>query len=79
MPDLQNFSVTKIANQTITNAPRYQISCLVTNSTTGAVIRDFTGANAITFPQVLGQLSEAERVEMIELICNWLIDKRSQA
>lgn len=79
MPDLQQFAITKLSNLTITNAPRYQISCRVTNSNTGATIRDFTGANALTFPQVLGQLSEAERVEMIELIANWIIDKRSQA
>ncbi|MBK8200329.1 MAG: hypothetical protein IPK75_18435 [Acidobacteria bacterium] len=79
MPDLQNFAITKLANQTITNAPRYEISCRVTNSKTGARIRDFTGANTLTFPQVLANLSEAQRVEMIELIANWIIDKRSAA
>lgn len=79
MPDLRQFAITKLSNQTINNAPRYQISCLVTNSNTGATIRDFTGANALTFPQVLGNLTEAERVEMIELIANWIIDKRAQA
>lgn len=79
MPDLQNFAVTKLSNQTINNAPRYQISCTVNNSSTGALIRDFTGANALIFPQVLATLSEAERVEMIQLISNWLIDNRSQA
>lgn len=79
MPDLQNFSVVRNGSATINNAPRYTISCQVTNSQTGALIRNFTGANALTFPQVLGNLTEAERVEMIELIANWLIDKRSQA
>lgn len=78
MPDLQNFSIVKINNANI-NSPRYTIACTVNNSNTGALIRDFTGANALTFPTVLGNLTEAERVEMIELIANWLIDKRSQS
>ena len=78
MPDLRNFTVTKLANQTINNAPRYQIACTVHDSSTGALLKDFTGANAHTFPQILGTLTEAERVELLHVIAQWIIDNRSK-
>jgi hypothetical protein len=76
MPDFQNFSITRLANQNV-NIPRWSISLQVVDSQTGALIRDFTGANAITFPQVLGQLTNAQQDEMVELIVSWLIRKRA--
>lgn len=77
MPDLRDFVITKLTNATM-SVPRYQIACRV-YSDRGQLLRDFTGANALIFPNVLANLSEAERVEMIELIANWVIDKRARA
>ena len=50
MADLQNFSVTANGNVNISNFPRFTITATVTDSQTSAVLFDFTGANAITFP-----------------------------
>lgn len=75
MPDLQNFSVTPLASASV-NVPRARIECQVCDSRTGAVLRDFTGANAVTFPNILSSLTGAERLELLDLIATWLILKR---
>ena len=71
MPDLANFSVTRTTPLTINNAPRWIISGQITNSKTGAVIRDFTGANAVTFPQILGNFSQAKQDELVN---QWVLE-----
>ena len=71
MPDLQNFAVTRNGTATLTNAPRWTISGQVTNSKTGTVIRDFTGANALSFPQVFAQFSAADQDD---LVARWVMD-----
>lgn len=75
MPDLQNFVITRgtAANLSVV---RYTISGTVNDSKTGAVLLDFTGANAVSFPAVLGNLTAAERDELIQLIALWLLQKR---
>lgn len=50
MPDLQNFAVAANGNVNINNFPRFTITAQVTDSQSGAVLFDFTGANSITFP-----------------------------
>ncbi len=71
MPDLQNFAVARTTNATITNAPRWTISGQITNSKTGALIRDFTGASALTFPQVFALFSAADQDELVQ---KWVMD-----
>lgn len=76
MPDLKNFSVTALSNATI-SVPRAQLSGQVVSSDpTQTVIADFTGANAVVFPNVLGSLSVSDRLELVELIATWLLKKR---
>ena len=76
MPDIQNFSVTALSNANV-NVPRWSIECRVVESRAGgAVLADFTGGNAITFPNVLGQLTAADRQEILEIIIHRLIMKR---
>ncbi len=75
MPDYQQFSVTRIAPAAMT-VPRWQIELKVTNSQTGAVIRDFTGANAIIFPNVLGTYTNAQQDRLVELIVTYMIERK---
>lgn len=70
MADYQNYSVTRITNATM-SVPRWRIELTVTNSQTGAVLYDFTGANALFFPAMLGQFS-TERQDA--LVNGWVRD-----
>jgi hypothetical protein len=78
MADLRNFSITRLSNQNV-NAPRWQISGQVVEVDRGAssvVLRDFSGANAITFPQVLGQLTNAQQDKLVEMIVMFLLEAK---
>ena len=61
MPDLQNFSVTRGGTVSLPNVPTWTIAFKVCDSKTGAVLRDFTGANAFSFPQVFASFSAADQ------------------
>lgn len=74
--DFQQFAIARIAPASMT-VPRWTIGLLVTDAKTGAVLRDFTGANALTFPNVLGQLTNAEQDELVERIVQFLVLKRA--
>jgi hypothetical protein len=76
MPDLQNFDVSPLAGTV--NMPRFAIECRITDSATGAVIADFTGANAIVFPNELTGWTAAERRQFVRIIARHLIRKRVQ-
>ena len=76
MPDLMEFSVTRISNASV-SLPRWTIAGkLVSSQDHSQVIKDFTGANAVTFPQVLSSLTAAERDELVRDITMWLLQKR---
>lgn len=60
MADLQNLVITELGPGAV-NTTRATISCQVTDSATGAVIADYTGANAITFPGVIRDLTTEQR------------------
>ena len=78
MPDLQQYQLTPLSNASLT-VPRFQIECVVTDSQSGAVLFDFTGANAIVFPRDLLTLypTAAERRAFADLIANELIRKKA--
>ena len=80
MPDYQNFKIEKLANIRINvaNSPQYRISLTVNDSNSGEELRNYTGANAILFPDILLSLSDSDQQELIELITNWLINKRME-
>lgn len=77
MPDVMAFTVTPNGTVTINNFPRYTISFKVVRSDNQSqVIRDFTGANALSFPGVLSGLTATEREELLQVIVQHLISKR---
>ena len=61
----------------MTNAPRWTVSFQVCDSKTGAVIRDFTGGNAFTFPQVFAQFSAADQDDLVQKWCMDMIRKKA--
>ena len=76
MPDLKDFTITRIANASVI-VPRWQLSGqLVDSQTQETVLADFTGANVVNFPGVLTTLTAAQQDELIALIVNWLLVKK---
>lgn len=74
MPDLQQFSVTPQSAAQV-SVPRAVIAAQVVES--GAVIADFTGANAIQFPAVIKDLTAAQLAELIDIVASWLVLRRA--
>lgn len=75
MPDIQQFSITPLASANVT-VPRASISAQVTTDA-GAVLFDFTGANAIVFPLVIASLSAADRLDLARYVAIWLIRNKA--
>ncbi len=55
--------------------PTWRIELRVVDSN-GTVIRDFTGVNALTFPNVLATLTTAEQQDLVERIAHELVQRR---
>lgn len=76
MPDIQNMSLNVLAAQNV-SMPRLSIEAQITDSQTGAVLFDFTGANNIVFPQYVAQMTVADRRAFVEYIAIYLIRHKS--
>jgi hypothetical protein len=75
MPDLINYSVTRLSNASL-SVPRWQVQGQIVDSQTQqTVIADITAAN-IVFPTVLGQLSTTEQDDWVNGVVQQLIFKR---
>lgn len=72
MADFQNVVVTSQAAANV-NVPRYSVSVQVTDSTTGALLADFTGANAIQWPGVLATLTAEQRRAILEMVLTYVV------
>jgi hypothetical protein len=79
MADLQDYRVSVLSAVTV-NVPRLRIEARITDSQTGATLRDYTGANAITFPADLQTLltTPEDRRVFGEYIAAFLIQKRRE-
>ncbi len=76
MPDLLDFAVARAGTASLT-VPVYDISCRIVDSEDHSIVlRDFTGANRLRFPQVLGQIPAGRRDDFLLYIAQWLIDER---
>ena len=71
MPDLQNFSVTRNGNVTV-SVPRYTVTCTVTNSQNGGVIRDLS----INFPNILAEVPDEILDNLFKDFITMIIQKR---
>lgn len=75
MPDLVNYSITRLANAQIT-APQFRVDGQVVDSKTQkTVIADLT-ANNIIFPNVLGSLTTAQQDAWVADVMRDLIYRR---
>lgn len=72
MPDFQNLTVTTQGSANV-NVPRFTVECTINDSTTGAVLADYTGANAIQFPGILATLTGPQRRAILDYILSHLI------
>ena len=73
MPDFQGFSIVRNGTASLPNAPTWNIQGKITDSQTGDVLHDFTGANTIKFPQVLGNLTNAQQDRFVQEVVQMLI------
>jgi hypothetical protein len=71
MPDLQNFSVTRNGNVTV-SVPRYTVTCKVVNSQSGEEIRDLS----INFPNILANVPDENLDELFKEFITMIIQKR---
>jgi hypothetical protein len=75
MPDLLDYSVTRIANAQLT-VPRWSIAGRIVDSQDQSIeIQDFSGS-PIIFPTVLGNLSAAQQDRWVEEVVRDLIYRR---
>ena len=73
--DLKNFSITRGGGQQV-QMPRITVEGQLVNSETGAVVRDFTGANSVDLWNVLRNSTVEEQEEIIRVIVDMLVDIR---
>lgn len=78
MADLRNFSIVRAGTVSLPNAPTWTISGQVVDvnyadQSKATVLADFTGANAVKFPQVLGQLTAAQQDDLVQMIVMYLL------
>lgn len=77
MPDFQDFSITRSTSKSMT-VPTWKIEVQLTDSTSGASVRDLRGAKAVNFPQVLALLPDADQDEFVRYCVQWLITRYHQ-
>lgn len=76
MADRQQFTVT-LGNNVNVAMPSAVIAGKITDSTSGAVLSDFTGANAIQFPQIVSTLTAAQKRQLVDLLVDFLVNVKT--
>lgn len=84
MADFQNVKITPLGNGNINAHPRYSLEFRICDSVFGQPTKkhptlntdlDFTAGKAVVWPDVLKQLSEADRQELIGNVLTWVAYK----
>lgn len=71
--DRVQFSVIRLSDTSV-NLPSWSISGKLVDTDTQEVIKDFTGVNAIVFPEILNNLNDKDRKSFEDMILSWIID-----
>ncbi len=71
MPDMQNFSIERNGNVTV-SVPRYRVTCKIVNSQNGNLIRDLS----INFPNILANVPDETLDELFKEFITIIIQKR---
>jgi hypothetical protein len=74
MPDMQQFSNVRAASGNV-NVPRHKIEGQLVDGET--VLNDFTGPNAIFWPDVLAALSADQQDAIASIVAVHLVDMRA--
>jgi hypothetical protein len=74
MAQLQSYSVTRLSNAQLT-VPRWNVEGILLDDA-GVQVADFTGANSVVFPTVLGNLTAAKQDRWVGQVVTELILKR---
>lgn len=69
---MQQYVVTQTGKKTVPNCPTFTIAGVVLDDA-GVQVADFTGANALVFPNMLTGLTQPQVDALTALIANWLI------
>lgn len=72
MAQLQQYAVTQTGKKNVPNCPTFTIEGVVLNDV-GVQVADFTGANALVFPNMLTGLTQPQVDALTGMIANWLI------
>ena len=72
MADLWNYTITNNGFVTAT-IPSFIVSGKVVSNHNQTVITDFTGANAINFPNVLIGASVLQQQQIIDALARWVV------
>ena len=74
MPDLMDFSVTRAGSKSLT-VPTWTIQGRLVDSQTQRTLHaDFTGANSVSFPQIMGTLTNAQQDSLVEMLVRKLLE-----
>lgn len=71
--DCIDFNVTKLPSVSV-SLPSWSISGKLVNSETQELVKDFTGENSITFPDVLDNLSVGDRQKFEDMLLSWILN-----
>jgi len=72
MAQLQQYVVTQTGKKNVPNCPTFTIAGVVLDDA-GVQVANFTGANALVFPNMLTGLTQPQVDRLTDLIANWLI------
>lgn len=76
MADFKGTTVTGLAAANI-NVPRFAVELQVVDSTTGALLSDFTGANRLVWPDIITTLTPAQRRQLLETVMISIISMKA--
>lgn len=72
MPDFNNFAVIRTTAANV-NVPTHRFEGQLTDSSTGAVLADYTGGNALAWPGVLATLTSEQQDEIAQDLAQRII------